>query len=124
MIRLSLAYPPSVWKLYRGWGAGRNKTGVYKSWLRTAGNELLATPLDRRSPVSGKFTMTVLAGRPDARARDLDNLLKSTCDLLQTHGLVKNDCLAETITVGWSPNVEKRRIEVWVWALPPEGTAA
>jgi Holliday junction resolvase RusA-like endonuclease len=115
MITLSLPFPPSVNALYRNVpGRGRVKTERYKTWLRAAGNEVLATPLDRRVPIMGRFTLIVLAGRPDKRLRDLDNLLKATGDLLQAHGLIENDCLAESIYVAWSPTVEKRRIEVRV----------
>ncbi len=135
MITLSLPFPPSTNSLYRNVsGRGRVKTERYKTWLRAAGNEVLATPLQRRLPIEGKFTLTVLAGRPDKRLRDLDNLLKAVGDLLQSHGLIENDCLAESITVAWSPTVEKRRIVVFVWpwtaelaairALPAEGEAA
>ena len=135
MIALSLPTPPPLSALYRNVsGRGRVKTERYKIWLRAAGNEVLATPPDRRQPIMGKFTLTVLAGRPDKRLRDLDNLLKATCDLLQAHGLVENDCLAESITIAWSAHVEKRRIEVRVWPwtaerqamceLPPESIGA
>ena len=135
MITLSLPFPPSVNALYRNVsGRGRVKTERYKTWLRAAGNELLATPLGQRVPIEGKFILTVLAGRPDKRIRDLDNLLKAPLDLLQAHGLIKNDGLAQSITVAWSPMVAKCRIEVRVWSwtaeralilgLPAEGQAA
>ncbi len=135
MITLSLPMPPPLSALYTNVaGRGRVKTERYKIWLRAAGNEVLATPLGQRPPIKGKFSLTGMAGRPDKRLRDLDNLLKATCDLLQSHGLVENDCLAESITVSWSPTVEKRRIVVFVWpwtaeraaihALPAEGEAA
>ena len=117
MIALELPYPPSLWALYRGWGKGRNKTERYKAWLRSAGNEILATPQEQRQPVKGKFVLYVAAGRPDKRPRDLDNLLKATCDLLAAHGLIDNDRFAESITVAWAPAVAKRRIEVHVWPL-------
>ena len=133
MISLELPVPPSTNALYRntskaertrglalGWRPlrGRIKTDRYRTWLRSAGNEILATPQERRRPVKGKFVLYVAAGRPDERTRDLDNLLKATCDLLAAHGLIENDCLAESITVAWAPAVKKRRIEVHVWPSP------
>ncbi len=125
MISLSLPMPPPLSALYRNVsGRGRVKTERYKTWLRAAGNEVLATPIDRRPPIVGRFTLTVLAGRPDKRTRDLDNLLKAVGDLLQAHGLVENDGLAESITVAWSRHVEKRRIEVKVWPYTAEREAA
>ena len=123
MILLNLPYPPSLWALYRGWGKGRNKTERYKTWLRAAGNEILATPRELRQPITGQFTLCALAGRPDKRLRDLDNIMKACCDLLQAHGLVENDCRAQSISVAWSPSVEKRRIELRVWPWDDERTA-
>lgn len=124
MIMLSLPMPPSTNALYRNVaGRGRVKTERYKTWLRAAGNEVLATPLSRRAPIKGKFTLTVLAGRPDKGQRDLDNLLKAVGDLLQAHELIENDCLAESITVAWSSTVEKRRIVVFVWPWTAERAA-
>ncbi len=123
MIVLQLPYPPSVWNLYRGWGKNRNKSEEYKLWLNEAGLEILRTPAKHRQPILDKFTMTVLAGRPDKRGRDLDNLLKAPADLLQSHGLISNDHKAESITIAWSPKVEKRRIEVRVWPWCAERAA-
>jgi len=137
VISLSLSLPPSANALYRNVTAreraafkdqkklGRAKTERYKAWLRSAGNEILATPLDRRSSVKGPFVLTVLIGRHgDMRQHDLDNLLKATLDLLQAHGLVENDCFAESIKIDWARTVQKGRIEVRVWPVGPATSLA
>lgn len=41
------------------------------------------------------------AVRPDKRHRDLDNLLKSSSDLLQHIGIVENDSLCQQISARW-----------------------
>ena len=131
MILLDLPYPPSLWNLYQGFGKRRHKTTEYKLWLWEAGLEILRTPWPHRQSIKGKFALVVLAGRFDKVNRDLDNLLKAPCDLLQTQGLIENDHHAASITIAWSPRVKGRRIQVSVWpfdaeraaiaALPPEG---
>jgi len=116
MISLVLPYPPSVNQLYRNVaGRGRVKTDRYKTWLRAAGNELLATPPGDRAPIIGPYILNVLAGRPDKRRRDLDNLLKATSDLLVKHGLIDGDHLAVSVTVAWSEQVDPGRALVFVW---------
>ena len=112
MISLQLPYPPSVWKLYTGFGKNRHKSTEYIKWLAAAATEVVTAPY--REPIAGKFSVTILAGRPDKRKRDIDNIIKPTLDLLQNHELIEDDCLAESITAAWSPDVEKRRIYVMV----------
>ncbi len=131
MIVLSLPYPPSLWKLYNGFGRKRHKSDEYKGWL---GEALVEIVRAKQTPIAGKFSISILVGRPDERQRDLDNIVKPVLDALQNHKLVISDHLAESITIAWSSTVEKRRLNVLVWpwsaeraaitALPPEGETA
>lgn len=130
MISLDLPMPPSIWALYRNWGKSRNRSEVYDEWLRSAGNEILATPLERRQPIKGGFTFVLLL--PEAarwfkngkrKKIDASNYIKAPEDLLVAHGLVDDDHRNETGSFGWSKTVEPGRIRVWVFPFDAERAA-
>lgn len=112
MIELDLPYPPTTNNLYRSLpGRGRVKTERYKTWLRAAGNEVLA---QKQKPIKGKVVLAILLGRPDNRRRDISNTIKAIEDLLVEHRLIEDDCHVEQLVVAWADNVEKRRAQVRV----------
>ncbi len=141
MILLNLPFPPSTNALYRNVPrVGRVKTERYKTWLRAAGNEVLATPLEARLPIEGKFYFIFFLSDADrynkdgsVKRKDGANFIKAAEDLLVIHGLVEDDRLAEGGSFWWSSRVAKGRCEVRVWpfdaerqsvaALPPEPAA-
>lgn len=108
-VELKLPIPPSVNALYRNRSSvelerarnagkplrGRAKTDRYRTWLQGAG-----AALNEQKPgrVAGPYNLTILIPRKQSRA-DVSNLEKATSDLLQTHGVIDNDRLAETIFI-------------------------
>ena len=83
-----LPVPPSANALwFNAPGRGRVKTATYQSWLEEAGWALKEQRVTR---IPGTVGLTIIAGLPE-RSRDLDNLCKPICDLLQGNSIIEND---------------------------------
>jgi Holliday junction resolvase RusA-like endonuclease len=121
MIILSLPMPPSTNSLYRNVpGRGRAKTERYRTWLRAAGNELLAQRVGLQ-PIRGAFTLTILLPQAKRRASmDASNYIKATEDLLVRHSLIDDDRNAESVTIAWAPGIQQCEVRVWPWAAEPQ----
>lgn len=114
MIVLWLPYPPSANKLWRNLNGRTVKSEAYRRYLRDCATAVIA---QRTKPVSGKFTVTVIADLPDARRRDLDNLIKPALDALVSCGLVEDDSKAEQILLRWSSSepVKDPQLSITLW---------
>ena len=68
---------------------------------RLAANCRLATELQGLRKIPGPVSVTVVAGRPDRRKRDLDNIAtKAVLDLLTAYG-VTDESKVVMLTAGW-----------------------
>jgi len=74
------------------------KSKAYQAWLAEAGYCLNA---QKPGMVSSVFGLRMRVAN-DCRA-DLDNMLKATLDLLQIHGIILDDKLAQRITIERAP---------------------
>ncbi len=107
-ITLTLPFPPSANRLWTRAFVGRTREGLpkrgmrktdeYTAWLKAAGWEAKA---QRQKPISGPYRLSIHASRPDKRRRDIDNLIKSTSDLLQAVRLVGDDSDCEMVSARW-----------------------
>jgi crossover junction endodeoxyribonuclease RusA len=114
MSTLDLPLPPSTNRLWRA-GRGRvYRSKRYMSWCRDAGWEL---NLQRPSRLTGAVVVTIAAGKPDKRRRDIDNLAKSTLDLLVAHQVIEDDAKLVSITSRWDETIAPGRIAVTVAAV-------
>ena len=77
---------------------GFYKTRQYKAWIREAGKEIMIQRPDKHT---GPYRLVLEAGRPDARVRDADNLLKPVSDLLVRHQIVRDDSDAVETVARW-----------------------
>ncbi len=98
MIELQLPFPTSANYLWSRTATGMRKSDAYKAWLCDAGWE---AKWQRPGKIAGPYKLTIHAVRPDNRRRDLGNLEKAVSDLLQSLGIIENDCLAEMISMRW-----------------------
>lgn len=98
MIAIRLPYPPSANRLWRRSAKGMRRSDEYVAWLTEAGWE---ASRQRPGKIQGPYKLSIHAVRPDRRKRDLDNLFKSTCDLLQGLGIIEDDSQAEMISARW-----------------------
>jgi crossover junction endodeoxyribonuclease RusA len=53
----------------------------------------------KKPKLTGRLSIHIQAFPPDKRARDLDNLIKITCDALQDAGLFENDSQIDKIFI-------------------------
>lgn len=114
MIVFKLPFPPSVNALYRNVpGRGRVKTQRYLTWLRAAGNEVLAQAPGQPS-IRGAVSIAIAVYRPDKRRRDLGNLEKAVTDLLVTYAMIDDDRHVASLLLEWRAG-EGSGIEVRAW---------
>lgn len=89
--------PPSVNECFKNIGKGRARTKRYISWAQAAGYDFNGKPL-----VHGPFTCVITIDRSKRHVlSDIDNRIKPTLDLLQTHGIIDDDRLCESVTARW-----------------------
>lgn len=110
-VHIDLPLPISTNALWRPVNGGMVKTDRYRSWHRTAGDQLAN---QRPGRVAGPYTLTLLVNRRRSKM-DLDNAIKATSDLLQHHGVIDNDRKAEEIHAKWSDLVTGMRVTVERW---------
>lgn len=98
---ISLPFPPSMNRL---WRAGKNgrvyRSDTYEKWRVAAAWD--ARMQSGPQKISGPFKITIRFVRPDARHRDLDNLLKAVLDCLQHAGVIDNDKNCAWIDAAWT----------------------
>lgn len=121
MILLTIPFPPSANRLWRNVGAKTLKSAEYRAWLESAG---WAVKAQRPQIVRGPYSMTLIAGRPDNRRRDLGNLLKATEDLLMAVGAIEDDHHARSIFMAWSDAPAAKPATISVTILPVAAEAA
>jgi crossover junction endodeoxyribonuclease RusA len=102
-MRVYLPYPPSANQrlTVRKDGKGFVNTARYRAWAREA-VWIVAMAARGGKGVAGPFRLFALARQPDlTRSRDLDNLLKATCDALKSGGAIEDDSLCQEIRIVW-----------------------
>ncbi len=93
---LRLPTPVSVNDLHAPISGGICRSPAYLAWIKEAGWSLNAQRFGR---IAGRYTLDL--GLPRECGLDLDNAVKATSDLLQLHGIIRNDRDAEHIGLWW-----------------------
>lgn len=107
-----LPFPPSVNNLFINVpGRGRIRSPKYRAWQSEAGWRLR---LQRALPIKGPVTVEIVAIRPDARRRDIDNLSKAICDLLVANNIIEDDRMVDRIASEWASSSDLSGISVTV----------
>jgi crossover junction endodeoxyribonuclease RusA len=100
MIRLELPLAPSTNRLWRvGKGGRMYRSAEYVAWLDESGWMIKA---QTKQQINGPYVIHISASKPDKRRRDLDNLLKSTSDLLVKTKIVEDDSECRAIAAEWA----------------------
>lgn len=95
--RIALTTPPSVNSLYANKkSGGRRKSETYKSWIRTACQEILA---QRRKITSIHGPYTILIKVAKGTRGDVDNRAKAVLDILVSMGVTDDDKHCQRCTV-------------------------
>lgn len=106
----TLPFPPSTNRLWRIAGKRMYRSKRYMEWI---GECALALELEARPEIDYPFNIEIVAGRPDKRRRDLDNLSKPILDVLQHCQVIKDDCFANRITMMWATDIEGAKVTIW-----------
>ena len=96
-IVLSIPFPVSANAMYRN-AAKTLKSKEYRAWIKAAA---WTVATQTRTRITGPYKLTLLAVPPDKRRRDIDNLLKSTNDVLKTAGVIDDDSQCRWIEARW-----------------------
>jgi crossover junction endodeoxyribonuclease RusA len=102
----SIPLPPSLNKLWVPRGGKHPgalaRSAEYRRWARVAGSEILG-----QSPraITGAVRVWLLAGPPDKRRRDADNLLKASLDLLVALNVIGDDSNVLQVAAAWDTGI-------------------
>jgi Holliday junction resolvase RusA-like endonuclease len=92
---ITLPFPPSTNGLFstgmRNGKLIRFTSPAYKEWQARAGNWLREQMKREKPSFTYPVHVRIIAGKPDNRARDIDNLNKPILDLLVKGGLLADD---------------------------------
>lgn len=97
--RFTIPWPPSVNRLH---GVLRGKILLTRAGRRYYQDSVQAVSAQlpgRSPPISAPARLYVIAHPPDQRRRDLDNLLKCACDVIQKAGIVSDDAWLHDIRI-------------------------
>jgi crossover junction endodeoxyribonuclease RusA len=109
--KLTLPFPPSLNSLFAtNWKTKRrHKSADYDAWIFEAGLKL---NIQRPQAHPSEVAITIQLHKPDNRKRDLDNLNKAICDLLVTHGIIKDDSRIVSLHTYWDQSVNGAEITI------------
>lgn len=96
---LRLPVPVGVNDLHaprKGKPGGVRRSDEYVAWIEEAGHRINQ---QRPGRIGGRYTLDL--GLPRERSFDLDACIKAASDLLQLHGVIRNDRDAERIGLWW-----------------------
>lgn len=110
-VAIWLPFPPSLNRLWRTVNGRPILSKPYRAWKLQAGLHL-NTQFKR--PIAGRFSLSIVADRPDNRRRDIDNIPKAALDILTAHRVIEDDHLAASIAVRWSDKPPARDAKIWL----------
>ncbi len=112
----NLPTPPSVNALWRISGRRMYRSKKYMEWLAEVS---LALELESRPEIDYPFNIEIVVGRPrrkdgslSSRKSDIDNKVKGVLDVLQHCKVIKDDYLANRVTVMWSNEIEHCKVTI------------
>lgn len=103
-MKIALPYPPSVWNLYVGHGAGRRLSPAYTKWRQQCGAYIMAAGVKSKDQITTPFECTIKLKRQNKR-QDLDNRCKAVVDALQFYKIISNDNLLDKLTMHWDADL-------------------
>ena len=111
ILSLDVPMPPTLSACYTNVrGVGRVKTKVYKAWQKGVVDEIGFTR--RIEMITGPVRVEIAVTRPDKRRRDLDNLLKSLCDVLTAAKVIGDDSQIHRLGIAWRETGSGATIEI------------
>ena len=115
-LSFSLPWPPSTNHLYATFRGRRVKTKAARGYSEGCAVLLLAAGVPRLE-VAEPVLLEIVAHQPDARRRDLSNLVKIAEDALVRHGLLADDRWVHELHVRWGESLAGGGLDVTVQSL-------
>ena len=109
MTTLDLPLPVSLNRLWRSHRGRVHLSAPYRAWKKAAGWQLL---LQKPERLEGWVRVSIAAGAPDRRRRDIDGICKALLDALVEHRVIADDSLVVSLTSKWSGDVAPGRVVV------------
>lgn len=119
-IRASLPYPPTINHYWRH-TVRRGRVSVYVTPDGRAYRKLVKLILRGVQELTGRIRIEVLVHPPDARTRDLDNLLKCLFDSLTVAGVWGDDNQVDELLVVRGPVRKGGMVEVIASSITAKG---
>jgi crossover junction endodeoxyribonuclease RusA len=117
-LTFTLPYPPTTNNLFAGAFGGRRLSVTARAYVkRVAELALMNAQHMPRFVLTGRIGIALVASPPDARDRDLDNLLKAPLDALKKCGVLRDDCDIDDIHIRRGSIIPGGRLEVTLWQL-------
>jgi crossover junction endodeoxyribonuclease RusA len=116
MLEATLPYPPTVNHYWRS-AVRLGRVCVYVSDKGRAYRQQVQTILAGAPKLTGRLRVVILAGVPDRRARDLDNLCKCLLDSLTAAGIWDDDSQIDELLIVRGQKVPHGLVEVVVREL-------
>ena len=108
-ITLPLPRTNALWRSNR---CRVHRSRRYLAWLKEAGWQL---KLQKPGKMRGPVVLTIAAGRPDQRKRDLDNIAtKAILDLLTAHQVIGDDHFVVKVTASWDATIPPGTLRITV----------
>lgn len=107
----TLPMPPSVNRIWRNSRGRTHRSAEYVAWITEAGLKLNAQCVPSVEP---PYSVEYAFGRKDRRRSDLINREKALSDLLQSCGVITDDCQINRALLYWSDDVEPGMVRVKV----------
>ena len=102
--------------MWRISGRRMYRSKKYMDWLAEVS---LALELELRPEIDYPFNIEIVVGRPrrkdgslSSRKSDIDNKVKGVLDVLQHCKVIKDDYLANRVTVMWSNEIENCKVTI------------
>jgi Holliday junction resolvase RusA-like endonuclease len=119
---ITLPMAPSVNSLWRSARGRVWKSRRYVAWLKESGWTL---KLQKPKRITGPVAVTVAAGKPDKRRRDLDNIAtKAVLDLLTQMAVIEDDRFVVKLSAAWDEAVPAGTVRVTITSAGADALAA
>jgi crossover junction endodeoxyribonuclease RusA len=112
LIRLELPWPPSVNAMYANVRGRRVKTKEAKKYEKNVSQICLYNRVNRM--FEGAIKVSIDAYPPDRRRRDIDNILKSLLDSIQSGGVYKDDSQIIELSIRKNPPAENGYVNIFI----------
>ena len=110
-IFLTVPFPPSVNHYWRMAGSRVYICAAGRNYRKAVADEVMILRMNKK--LNKQLKVTITAYRPDAKRRDLDNLLKAVLDALTHAGVYEDDSLICDLRICWGAgNLKKLDINI------------